>query len=122
MPEKELHKQVSTFAHKDAVPAGMACYHTWNSMRSDPGFPDWVFCVGDRTYYVELKGYQPSRKKHYMPEPKQVLWLNQLAQNPNNHVYCCYAWDWSWIMQDMFTHWFKFKRAANNVLHQLETR
>jgi hypothetical protein len=33
---------------------GWLCYHTYDSRRCEPGFPDWVF-IRERVLWVELK-------------------------------------------------------------------
>jgi len=51
---------------------GLLFYHTYNSRRSNPGFPDLVV-VGPRgILYRELK----RQKKN--PEPAQVVWIERL--------------------------------------------
>lgn len=51
---------------------GWAAYHTHDSRRSQPGFPDLVLAKR-RIVYAELK--RPGEK----PRSDQVGWLNQLA-------------------------------------------
>ena len=57
-----------------AMTCGWLHYHTWDSRRSEPGFPDDVLVhpESDVVYMVELKrvGGQPT--------PEQALWLERL--------------------------------------------
>ena len=50
MTEKQFQAQVVRFAKMQ----GWICYHTYDSRRSEPGFPDLVL-VKDRILYRELK-------------------------------------------------------------------
>lgn len=109
MPEKLLQQQTDRWA-KDAAAIGVAGYHTYRSERSNPGFPDWVFQVGDRTYYVELKGWQPSSKAHGKPTQHQMDWLTALSRNPSNHVYLCYPWHWPALSTEMWEYQWKFNK------------
>lgn len=51
MPESELLGNVRTLARW----YGWLPYHTHNSQRSEPGFPDLILCRGDQILAVELK-------------------------------------------------------------------
>lgn len=47
-------------------------YHTWISVRSSQGFPDWVFCGPGGVLYRELK------RQGKNPSPAQQGWLDAL--------------------------------------------
>jgi len=59
---------------------GWLIYHTFNSRRSQPGFPDLVAVKGTRLMFVEFK--TEKGKLH----DAQIEWLNRLA-NANSEVY-----------------------------------
>lgn len=58
-------------------------YHTWDSRKSDKGFPDCVAACPEvgRTLYAELKTETGE------VSDDQVRWLLALAANPANEVY-----------------------------------
>lgn len=109
MQEKVLHAQVARFA-RDAAAIGVASYHTHRSDRSQPGFPDWVFCAGNHTYYAELKGWLPSRKKHNIPTDEQRMWLSALSRNPGNRVYLVYPWNWAPLSTEIYRYQFEWDK------------
>ena len=51
MTEKDFQGRVVQFAKL----LGWLCYHTYDSRRSEPGFPDLVLVKGKRILYRELK-------------------------------------------------------------------
>jgi hypothetical protein len=54
----------------------------WSTaMQGDPGFPDWVFCRGDRLVFAELK------VGHKRPRVDQRRWLDQLRR-AGQEAYC----------------------------------
>jgi hypothetical protein len=67
--EKEWQQQVVALLRT----LGYRCYHTHDSRRSQPGFPDLV-AIRDRVIYLELK-----REKGTLTA-KQVEWLSGLAK------------------------------------------
>lgn len=70
MTEKELLEQVRTLARM----CGWLCYHTYRSVRSEPGFPDLTLVRGRRLLFVELKS-----EKGRVTEAQQQ-WLDALGQ------------------------------------------
>ena len=61
---------------KLATLTGWLCYHTFNSRRSSPGFPDLVMVKPPKVLFIELK-----REKGKLSEP-QRLWKEMLEQCP----------------------------------------
>lgn len=55
-----------------AITLGWLYYHTHDSRRSDPGFPDTVLVRGERILYRELKTWTGKMS------PAQVSWFNAL--------------------------------------------
>lgn len=76
---------------------GWSFYHTWNSLRSRPGFPDLMAWRGERLIAAELK----------MPNGKlsgdQALTLLGLSQTPIE-VYLWLPWDEAEIMTIIHNH------------------
>lgn len=56
-----------------AAYSGWLCYHTHDSRRSDPGFPDLVLVRGGTLIFAELKS------KYGRVSAEQKVWLNELA-------------------------------------------
>ena len=76
MSEKELQSVVMESLRW----MGWKCYHTHDSRRSEPGFPDLVAVKGSRIMYVEFKSESGTVKA------SQVEWLKALTRS-NNEVY-----------------------------------
>jgi hypothetical protein len=75
-------------------------YHTHDSRRSDPGFPDLVLVRGGRIVFAELK---LTGKK---PTPEQYRWLDLLraVALAAPHAVEVYLWtpaDWNQIEQKL---------------------
>ena len=70
MTEKELLACVRELARL----AGWLCYHTHDSRRSEPGFPDVVLVRGGRVLFRELK----VGRNHVTPT--QARWLDRLRE------------------------------------------
>lgn len=81
MREKEFQQRVVEEAHV----AGWMTYHTYDSRRSTPGFPDLVMVRADRLIFAELK----VRGK---PRPEQDIWLDALRET-GAEVYLWYPKD-----------------------------
>lgn len=84
MTEKQLQKAVLQLAGI----LGWRTYHTYDSRRSQPGFPDLVMLKARRTLYVELK------TERGRVRPEQRAWLDELAA-AGNEVYLWRPVDWS---------------------------
>ena len=67
MKERELQAMVKNIADL----RGWEYYHTYDSRRSNPGFPDVVMLRGERLIVAELK----MQKKH--PSDDQKRWLEK---------------------------------------------
>lgn len=67
MSERQLQDHVIALARR----LGWLCYHTHDSRRSQPGFPDLVMVRG-RVLYRELKSSSG------VVSPQQQVWLQQL--------------------------------------------
>ena len=72
MPERTLEGHVVNAARK----LGWLAYHTYDSRRSAPGFPDLVL-VHPRTYNAVIFAELKTEKGRVSPE--QQIWLDSLA-------------------------------------------
>ena len=70
MSEEELQTAVTHMA----TLCGWRSYHTYNSRRSNPGFPDLVLTRRGRLLFVELKSQRGKVR------PEQQDWLNDLDE------------------------------------------
>lgn len=75
--EKQFQQQVVDLAKL----SGWKTYHTHDSRRSNPGFPDLVLVRRGRMVFAELK----SRKGRVSAE--QQAWLDDLRACPNAEVF-----------------------------------
>ena len=75
MKEREFQSQVVSLAKR----LGYSVYHTYDSRRSEPGFPDLV-CVRDRVIFVELKTEKGRLSA------AQRTWIERLA-NADAEIY-----------------------------------
>lgn len=71
-----------------AVKLGWRAYHTHDSRRSDPGFPDLVLVKGARIIFAEIK------RETTRPTPDQVSWMASLDVVPCVEVYLWRPSDW----------------------------
>ena len=84
---KMTEEQLSKAVHDCALVFGWKCYHTYDSRRSQPGFPDWVM-VRDRVLFVELKS-----ETGRLSIPQQD-WLFALGEaNAERYVWFPYHWE-----------------------------
>ena len=82
--EKDFQKGVEDYAQL----CGWAFYHTYDSRRSNAGFPDLTMVRKDRLIFAELKS--PRGKVR----PAQVEWLKMLHDVPHIEVYLWRPADW----------------------------
>lgn len=75
--EKAFQQQVVGLARY----SGFRVYHTFDSRRSEPGFPDLVMIRAPRVLFAELKA---GRGK---TSPAQDVWLEALSRCPGVEVY-----------------------------------
>lgn len=71
---------------------GYRTYHTYNSMRSEPGFPDLVILGRGRLLFAELKSERGRLSSD------QSVWLSELSASGCE----CYVWrpsDWHEIVK-----------------------
>lgn len=54
-PTFRNEKHFTASVRKTARQLGWLTYHTYNSQRSDPGFPDFVLLRGKKLIFAELK-------------------------------------------------------------------
>ncbi len=74
---------------------GWAVYHSFLSVRSAAGFPDYVLVRPPRVIFAELKAL--GRK----PTPAQEHWLGMLASCPFVEVFLWSPVDWDRIQQTL---------------------
>lgn len=85
LTEKQFQAQVLQLASL----SGWRCYHTFDSRRSSPGFPDLVLVRPPRLLLVELKTDQGRLR------PEQAAWLDVLAgceDAPEVHLWRPSSW------------------------------
>jgi hypothetical protein len=83
MTEEEWLQQVRELARLK----GWRIYHTRDSRRSDPGFPDLVLVRGHRLIFAELK-----REKGRLSD-SQRTWLAALEETAETHVWRPSDWE-----------------------------
>lgn len=90
MPEREKGFQAALIEMAEAL--GWKCYHTYDSRRSEAGFPDLVLAKREQpVIFAELK----TRARR--PSDAQRDWLDTLAQAQTTEVYVWYPADWAFI-------------------------
>ena len=82
--EKDFQRAIEEYAQL----CGWAYYQTYDSRRSNAGFPDLTLVRGNRLIFAELKS--PRGKVR----PAQVEWLARLDQVPAVEVYLWRPSDW----------------------------
>jgi len=89
--EKDFQQMVLNVAR----PCGWLAYHTYDSRRSDPGFPDLTLVRGERLLFAELKtvkGRLSDTQEH---------WLALLTKVPCTEVYLWRPTDWDAIVETL---------------------
>lgn len=72
--QKVTEKEWAGTFHETAVLFGWRDYHTYNSRRSEPGFPDHVLVRAERMVIAELKTEEGELS------PAQEWWINALQK------------------------------------------
>lgn len=72
---------------------GFISYHTFDSRRSEKGFPDLILLRRNRMIVVECK-----RSKKERPTPAQNRWLKSFQLIPGCEVYIWSPEDWDFII------------------------
>lgn len=84
MTERVLYENVRELALR----LGWLIYHTYDSRRSYPGFPDLVLVKPPRVLFVELK------REHGRLSRDQQRWLEALSACPGVETYVWRPRDW----------------------------
>lgn len=84
--EKVFAAQVVQYARL----MGWQCYHSWISIRSEPGYPDLCMVRAGRLVFAELKTLRGKLS------PAQESWLGALGAVPCCEVYIWYPTDEYW--------------------------
>jgi hypothetical protein len=79
MTEADLQSRIVDVAKMN----GWRIYHTYDSRRSNPGFPDLCMVRGERLVFMELKADKGK------VSPDQVMWLAALSMT-HAEVYLVY--------------------------------
>lgn len=91
IPEKNFEQLVKEAARMN----GWMYYHTYRSIKSEPGFPDCVMVRGNRLIFAELKTQKGKLSVH------QDCWLKTLDEVVGIE---CYVWrpsDWEEIEETL---------------------
>jgi hypothetical protein len=90
--QSERYIQASFEAHARA--AGWLTFHTYNSMRSEPGFPDAVCLRNGRCVVVELK------TERGRTSPAQRRWIDEFDHVPGVTAFVAHCpRDWGRITE-----------------------
>jgi len=85
--EKQLQLEIVRLAKR----CGWRVYHTYDSRKSQAGFPDLVLVRRDRLLFIELK------RELGKPTPEQSEWLEALSVVPRIEVFIWRPQDWTEI-------------------------
>ncbi len=90
---------------------GWSCYHTHDSRRSEPGYPDLTAVRDSRLMFVEFKTEKGRMR------PAQIEWLNMLVQ-AHGEVYLvrpstmdAFLKNMEHVGDDLSTHWRNVRQA-----------
>ena len=89
--ERDFQSHVVTYARLK----GWLCYHTHDSRRSEPGFPDLVLVKGTRVIFAELKSKTGKTTK------EQEQWLRALSGVETVDACLWRPEDWDHILQTL---------------------
>jgi hypothetical protein len=78
---------------KLAKATGWLCYHTYDSRRSKPGFPDLVLVRGASMLFLEVKSEDGKAK------PEQEAWIARLKQVKFVSAAICRPQNWDEIAE-----------------------
>lgn len=82
--EKDLQARVITLAEG----FGWMVYHTYDSRRCNPGFPDLVLVKGDTCLFVELKreqGYLRAAQETWLEALRKVTRVDAFVVRPSRY-------------------------------------
>lgn len=91
MTEAQFQAKVIAAARQQ----GWLVYHTYDSRKSEPGFPDLVMVRRPRMICAELK-VKPNK-----PSPEQLAWLEELAACNGDNAFVWYPEDWDEIVVEL---------------------
>jgi hypothetical protein len=77
---------------------GWLCFHTYDSRRSQPGFPDLVLVGHERLIFAELKSEKGRLRK------EQKAWLAELEKTDSTEVYVWRPSDFESVTQILTPH------------------
>jgi len=83
-----LEKDFQQTLMKYAQLAGWTVYHTYDSRRSEAGYPDLTMVRGTRLIFAELKSHKGKLRK------EQEEWIQRLSDVPSIEVYIWRPLDW----------------------------
>ena len=109
--EADLAREVRTLAHL----LGWRYFHSFFSVRSEPGFPDVILCKAPRLVVAELKAGRGR------VTPPQRVWLRTLAGCPRVDVFVWYPPDLPEIAE-ILQHGARDDMACVRRLRELLTR
>ena len=82
--EKDFQQTLMQYAQL----AGWTVYHTYDSRRSEAGYPDLTMVRGARLIFAELKSHKGKLRK------AQEEWIQRLSDVPAIEVYIWRPLDW----------------------------
>lgn len=94
------HKKFDAMIEQLALTTGWKPYHTYDSRRSDKGFPDWILIKENNTGKQRRKNELIAAELKVgkdKPTPDQLLWLQAFAAVPGCHSYIWRIEDWDKI-------------------------
>ena len=95
----QTEKQFMTAVVAYARLCGWLCYHTYDSRKSVPGFPDLCMVRGGRLVFAELKRNEAAKKRVTEDQEKWIQALRRVSHHVE--VYLWSPEDWSEIEEDL---------------------